>query len=285
VVRNAIETSEPVIQAGRHRLDVSLPGEPLWVEGDPVRLAQIVSNLLNNAAKYTPDGGLVALTVQRERDCVLLTVRDNGIGIAPDGLTRIFDMFSREGRGAGRAEGGLGIGLTLSRRLAEMHGGAIEARSAGEGLGSEFVVRLPIASSSAQPEPAHRSATLRQSLRVLVVDDNRDAADSLGQVLELLGATVTVAYDGPSAVAAFDASDASVVLLDIGLPGMSGYEVAHAMRARHPERRPVIIAVTGWGQEADRMHAAAAGIDHHLVKPADIDQLQDLLGRVTPAVH
>ncbi|HEY6511395.1 MAG TPA: response regulator [Burkholderiaceae bacterium] len=280
VVRNATETSEPVILAGHHRLDISLPGEPLWIEGDPVRLAQILSNLLNNAAKYTPDGGVLALTAQRERGWVVLTVRDNGIGIAPDGLTRIFEMFSREGRGVGRAAGGLGIGLTLSRRLAEMHGGTIEARSAGVGLGSEFVVRLPAVALGAQPAPERKPAGLREPVHVLVVDDNRDAAESLGKVLELLGATVTVAYDGPSAVEAFGATDAAVVLLDIGLPGMSGYEVARAMRSRHPQRRPYIIAVTGWGQEGDRRKAAEAGIDHHLVKPADIDRLQELLDNV-----
>jgi PAS domain S-box-containing protein len=283
VVRNATETSGPVIQAGRHRLDVSLPGEPLWIEGDSVRLAQILSNLLNNAAKYTPEGGVLALTAQRENDWVVLTVRDNGIGIAPDGLKRIFDMFSREGRGVGRAEGGLGIGLTLSRRLAEMHGGTIEARSPGEGLGSEFVVRLPGAASSPPPEPQRKSAKLQKPVHVLIVDDNRDAAESLGQVLELLGATVTVAYDGPSAVEAFSATDASVILLDIGLPGMNGYEVARAMRSRHPERRPLIIAVTGWGQKGDRLEAEEAGIDHHMVKPADIDRLQELLGGLAQA--
>ncbi|HEX6721557.1 MAG TPA: ATP-binding protein, partial [Burkholderiaceae bacterium] len=277
VVRNATETSAPVVQAGRHRLDISLPGEPLWIDGDAVRLAQILSNLLNNAAKYTPDGGALALTAEREGDSVVLTVRDNGIGIAPDGLQRIFDMFSREGRGAGRTEGGLGIGLTLSRRLAEMHGGTIEARSAGLGLGSEFLVRLPLAGPSPAPEPARMPVELTRRTHVLVVDDNRDAAESLAQVLELLGATATVAFDGPSAVEAFSTTDVSVVLLDIGLPGMSGYEVARAMRSRHPERRLFIVAVTGWGQEADRLEAEKAGIDHHMVKPADIDRLQELL--------
>jgi CheY-like chemotaxis protein len=285
VVRNATETSEPVIQAGRHRLDISLPGEPLWIEGDPVRLAQILSNLLNNAAKYTPDGGMLALTARRADDWVELMVRDNGIGIAPEGLARIFDMFSREGRGVGRAEGGLGIGLTLSRRLAEMHGGTIEARSPGEGLGSEFVVRLPLAAQRAQPKPESRPAGLSKPLHVLVVDDNRDAAESLAQVLELLGATVTVRYDGPAAIEAFSSTDASVILLDIGLPGMSGYEVARAIRARYPERRPFIIAVTGWGQEGDRRAAAEAGVDHHLVKPADIKQLQELLDSVAQTAN
>jgi CheY-like chemotaxis protein len=189
-------------------------------------------------------------------------------------------MFSREGRAVERAEGGLGIGLTLSRRLAEMHGGTIEARSPGEGLGSEFVVRLPAAVQRAQAKLARKPAALSKPLHVLVVDDNRDAGESLGQVLELLGATVTVAYDGPSALEAFGSTDASVIVLDIGLPGMSGYEVARAIRTRHPERQPFIVAVTGWGQEGDRRSAAESGIDHHLVKPADIDRLQQLLDSV-----
>jgi len=277
VVRNAVETSEPVVQAGRHRLDVSLPGEALWLEGDPVRLAQILSNLLNNAAKYTPDGGLIKLSARRDGDGVLISVRDNGIGIATDGLSRIFEMFVREGRGGAQAQGGLGIGLTLSRRLAEMHGGTIEARSRGEGHGAEFIVRLPLAAAPTSHATPPRPLALAAPMRVLVVDDNRDSAESLGMVLQMLGAEVTLAHDGHSAIDAFGAGNSSVVLLDIGLPGMDGYEVARRLRARHPDRHPTIVAVTGWGQEDDRRKAREAGIDHHIVKPADIDQLQHLL--------
>jgi len=280
VVRNAVETSEPVVQAGQHRLDVSLPGEALWIEGDAVRLSQILSNLLNNAAKYTPDRGLIALTAQRDGDGVLISVRDNGIGIAADGLSRIFDMFRREGRGGHRAQGGLGIGLTLSRRLAEMHGGTIEARSQGEGLGAEFVVRLPLASPSAPPAAQSAPSRLLAPLRVLVVDDNRDSAASLGMLLQMLGAEVQLAHDGRAAVEAYGAGNPAVVVLDIGLPGMDGYEVARTLRARHPDRSPTIIAVTGWGHEGDRQRAREAGIDHHLVKPADIEQLQRLLAPI-----
>ena len=277
VVRNAVETSEPVVQAGHHRLDISLPGEALWIEGDPVRLSQILSNLLNNAAKYTPDGGLISLAARRDGESVSISVRDNGIGIATDGLTRIFEMFAREGRGSARAQGGLGIGLTLSRRLAEMHGGAIEARSKGEGQGAEFLVRLPLAPAATKSAAESKPLTLSSPMRVLIVDDNRDSAASLGMVLEMLGAEVTLAHDGRSAIDAFGAADASVVLLDIGLPGMDGYEVARTLRAGHPERHPTIVAITGWGQEEDRRKAREAGIDHHLIKPADIGQLQDLL--------
>jgi len=272
-----VETSEPVVQAGRHRLDVSLPGEALWLEGDPVRLAQILSNLLNNAAKYTPDGGLIKLSARRDGDGVLISVRDNGIGIATDGLSRIFEMFVREGRGGAQAQGGLGIGLTLSRRLAEMHGGTIEARSRGEGHGAEFIVRLPLAAAPTSHATPPRPLALAAPMRVLVVDDNRDSAESLGMVLQMLGAEVTLAHDGHSAIDAFGAGNSSVVLLDIGLPGMDGYEVARRLRARHPDRHPTIVAVTGWGQEDDRRKAREAGIDHHIVKPADIDQLQHLL--------
>jgi signal transduction histidine kinase len=280
IVRNAVETSGPLIQEGRHGLDVSLPGETLWVEGDPVRLAQILSNLLNNAAKYTPDAGAIALSARRDGGVALISVRDNGIGIAPEALSRIFEMFSREGREGARGQGGLGIGLSLSRRLAEMHGGTIEAKSEGIGRGSEFIVRLPVAHAAADTAQSPRLAGTVPAMRALVVDDNQDAATSLGMVLSMLGADVTTAYDGPAAIAAFASTDPSVVLLDIGMPGMDGYEVARTLRLRFPERRPAIVALTGWGQEDDRRRAREAGIDHHLVKPAEIEVLRELLARI-----
>ena len=220
---------------------------------------------------------MISLAARRDGESVSISVRDNGIGIATDGLTRIFEMFAREARIDGRAQGGLGIGLTLSRRLAEMHGGSLEARSKGEGHGAEFVVRLPLAAPAVKRAAEPKPLTLSSPMRVLIVDDNRDSAASLGMVLEMLGAEVTLAHDGRSAIDAFSADDASVVLLDIGLPGMDGYEVARTLRARHPERRPTIVAITGWGQEEDRRKAREAGIDHHMIKPADIGQLQDLL--------
>jgi signal transduction histidine kinase len=284
VVRNAVETSEPAIHAGGHRLDISLPAEALSLQGDPVRLAQILSNLLNNAAKYTDHGGNIVLSVRREGEAALISVRDNGQGISADGLTRIFEMFTREARGRSGDQGGLGIGLTLSRRLAEMHGGSIQAHSDGPGKGSEFVVRLPLARSPVKKDGAAKAPDLSLPMRVLVVDDNRDAAESLGMLLGALGATVQLAFDGPSAIEAFASSDPSIVLLDIGMPGMNGYEVARTLRARFPDRRVPIVALTGWGQEEDRRLAMAAGIDHHLVKPAEFEALSGLLSRLSTRI-
>jgi CheY-like chemotaxis protein/anti-sigma regulatory factor (Ser/Thr protein kinase) len=261
IVRNAVETSQPHIQAGKHRLDVSLPGEPLWLEGDPVRLTQVLGNLVNNAAKYTDIGGTITLSARRDGDEAVLSVRDTGCGISAAGLERIFDMFTREDH-IRRNQGGLGIGLTISRRLVEMHGGTIAAQSEGEGRGSEFIVRLPLADASSQAAGATPQLASLPALPMLVVDDNQDAATTLSALLEVLGADVTVANDGPSALDAFAASDPAVVLLDIGMPGMDGYEVARALRQRFPERRPTIIALTGWGQPEDRRKAQEAGIDH-----------------------
>ena len=287
IVRNAVETSQPLVQSGRHRLDISLPSDELWIDGDPVRLAQMLSNLLNNAAKYTPDGGLISLAVKRHSNKVQINVRDNGIGISADRLSGIFEMFSRGDHDDVRGQQGLGIGLTLARRLAEMHGGSIEAHSEGEGLGSEFVVRLPLAdpnvvTSVDRSDRRVPSPDSEQSLvmKILVVDDNRDSAESLGMVLRTLGADVQLAHDGYAAIDAFGSGDSSVVLLDIGLPGIDGYGVAKALRARFPERRATIVAITGWGQEDDRRRAREAGIDYHLVKPAGIEELQNLLGNI-----
>ncbi len=283
VVRNALETSQHLIQAAKHRLNVSLPEDAMWLEGDPVRLAQILANLLNNAANYTDPGGEISVQVRRHDDAVAISVRDNGVGIAPDALPRMFEMFSRGDRASGRGQGGLGIGLALARRLAEMHGGSLEAFSAGTGKGSEFTVRLPLAADQA-PQAAgtgHVDAAIPKQ-RILVVDDNRDAADSLGMILRLLGADVRIARDGLEALDAFPSYDPSVVLLDIGMPGMDGYEVARAIRARFPERHATIVALTGWGQDEDRRRAQEAGFDHHLVKPAEIGALQLLLASLNP---
>jgi len=278
VLRNAVETSEPLILAARHRLDLSMPDESLWLEGDPVRLAQILSNLLDNAAKYTPDGGVLSLSARRAGDSVAISVRDNGSGIERESLSRIFDMFERVDGAGARGHSGLGIGLTLSRRLAEMHGGTIEALSDGEGRGSEFVVRLPLAAGA--PEalalPAGTAQDLAQ-LSILVVDDNVDSAESLGLLLEAFGANVRVAHDGRSAIDIFGATRPAVVLLDIGMPDLDGYEVARTLRALYPHERSTFVALTGWGQEDDRRRAREAGFDHHLVKPAQVEALQSLL--------
>jgi PAS domain S-box-containing protein len=271
VVRNAVETSAPLIDAAAHRLELALPPEPLVADGDPVRLTQILANLLNNAARYTARGGRISVTLAREGGAACIRVRDTGSGIAPELLPRLFAMFSRGGNSSG-----LGIGLALARRLAEMHGGSIEAKSEGPGRGSEFVVRLPLlAGAPAAQAPRPPAAKLRPR-RILVVDDNRDAADSLAMLLSFLGAEVETANDGPGAIAAFERVRPAAVLLDLGMPGMDGYEVARSLRAAGADGVP-IIALTGWGQDEDRRRAREAGFDHHLIKPADMGALQALL--------
>jgi PAS domain S-box-containing protein len=278
IVRNAVETIGPLLQSAGHRLAVSVPDAPLWLEGDPVRLGQILSNLLDNAAKYTEDGGAIRVTARREGDGAVISVADNGTGIAADMLPRMFEMFSRGERHSARGQGGLGIGLALARRLAQMHDGSLEARSEGAGKGSEFTLRIPLAQDQrgAAAQGAGAEAAFAKK-RILVVDDNHDAGDSLGMILERLGAEVRIVRDGPEALAAFPAYDPSVVLLDIGMPGMDGYEVARTLRERFPERNAALVALTGWGQEKDRQQARDAGFDHHLVKPAEIGALKELL--------
>jgi CheY-like chemotaxis protein/nitrogen-specific signal transduction histidine kinase len=282
IVRHGMETSKPLIEAGNHRLSVTLPAEPLTVEGDMVRLSQVVANLLNNAAKYTPPGGQIAVSVRREGQWIALAVRDNGIGIAPAALPNIFEMFVQVDQDHKRTQGGLGIGLALVKRLVEMHGGAVQAASAGEGKGSEFTVRLPLASRQLpQPEQLpekSRNAPTRR--RVLVVDDNQDAASSLGMLLGLLGSEVQTANDGRSALALVERYRPDVVLLDLGMPGMSGYEVAQRVRELPQFREVKLIALTGWGQEDDRRRTREAGFDHHLVKPVNLEALQVLLSEV-----
>ncbi|HYX63117.1 MAG TPA: ATP-binding protein [Burkholderiales bacterium] len=278
MVRHALETSQPLLKAARHQLSVALPGEPLWVDGDPVRLAQILANLLNNAAKYTAPGGRIAVVARKREGFVEVAVRDNGPGVAPEALPRLFEMFARGGGPDRGGQGGLGIGLALSRRLAEMHGGSLGAKSEGPGRGAEFMLTLPLA---APPQPGEVSpptpAAQLPARRILVVDDNRDAAESLSLVLKFLGADVQVANDGRQALDAFQSYRPAVVFLDIGMPGMDGYEVARRMRAQQDGARPAIIALTGWGQQTDRQRAREAGFDHHLVKPADLGALQALL--------
>ncbi len=279
VLRNALETSEPLIAAAQHRLSVSLPGAPIVLEADPVRLAQVFANLLNNAARYTPPGGAVSVAARREGGEAVVEVSDTGEGIDPAELPRLFEMFSQGERTSRRSQGGLGIGLALVRRLLEMHGGNVRAESAGRDRGSRFTVRLPLG-PAAHALPERASARPEQAApprRVLVVDDNRDAANSLGMLLKFLGADVAVAHDGPGALEAFESYRPAIVLLDIGMPGMNGYDVARAIRGRPAGRGVPLIALTGWGQEEDRRRAREAGFDHHLIKPADIGALQSLL--------
>ena len=281
VVRNAVETSHPLIEAAGHQLTVSLPREPLWLDGDPVRLAQILANLLNNAAKYTEPAGASRCRRGARTATRSIAVRDNGAGIAADALPRLFEMFHAAAPRAGATERP-GHRPLARPRLAEMHGGTVTVKSEGPGKGSEFTVRLPLAASRPAPTADRGPEDVLPPRRILVVDDNRDAADSLGLLLEVLGAEVRVARDGPEALEAYSAYEPAVVLLDIGMPGMDGYEVARRIRAQSPGPRPTIVALTGWGQEEDRREAREAGFDHHLVKPAEIGALKELL-RSIPA--
>jgi CheY-like chemotaxis protein len=284
-LRGAMELSHQAIEAAHHELTLELPSSPLIVEGDAVRLAQVFANLLNNAAKYTGDGGRIQVVVGREDDVAVISVRDNGSGISCEMLPHVFELFVQGGQPADRAPSGLGIGLTLARRLVEMHAGSVVAHSEGPGCGSEFVVRLPLAAALTAGKENERVArgTRLADRRILVVDDNRDAASSLGTLLEALGADVRVVCDGRAALAALDTFRPSVIVLDIGMPGMDGHEVARRVRQRPGCRNTTLIALTGWGQEEDRRRSQAAGFDHHLVKPADIGALQALLASLDEA--
>jgi len=282
-LRSAVEISRPMLDAGAHVLVVDVPEEPVFVEGDAVRLTQVFANLLTNAAKYTNAGGRVWLTLTRTGACALVSVRDNGIGIARAQLESIFDMFMQVDRSNRRAQGGLGIGLTLVRSLVALHGGRVEARSTGPGAGSEFVVELPVLAAAGAAERAPARLSAFPSNRVLIVDDNRDAAETLASLLESLGATVAVAGSGADALRAVTAFSPDAVVLDVGMPGMDGYEVARRIRSMPGSERLVLIALTGWGQDHDIVLARAAGFDHHLVKPPDLEVLLQLMGNVAAA--
>ncbi|HEY1377292.1 MAG TPA: ATP-binding protein [Gemmataceae bacterium] len=279
-VRRAVETAQPVIDARGHRLALDLPADPVPVRGDLVRLAQALSNLLANAAKFTARAGLIRVAVAETDGSAVVRVRDTGAGIPPELLPHVFDLFVQADRSAARTQGGLGVGLTLVKRLIEMHGGTIEAHSAGPGKGSEFVVRLPLAADAVRDGGSevspHSPLPALQSLRVLVVDDNVDAAESLAVLLRAAGHDARTAHSGPEAVAAAAVRPTAVVL-DIGLPGMDGYAVARELRRRPETAGAKLIALTGYGQDADRDKAREAGFDHHLTKPVEFDELQRLL--------
>jgi signal transduction histidine kinase/CheY-like chemotaxis protein len=286
LVGRAAETTRPLIEARRHQLTVALPDGPVLLEADPTRLEQVLANLLNNAAKYTEPGGAIRLAVERARGDAVVRVRDTGIGMPPEVLARAFDLFVQGDRGLARSEGGLGIGLTLVRSLVEMHGGTVTAHSDGPGQGSEFVARLPALPNGAGPTspPREQAGPAGQSRRVLVVDDNRDSADSLALLLRLAGHAVQVAYDGRAALEAARAAPPEAVLLDIGLPGMDGYAVARRLREELGAQRVLLVAISGYGQEDDRVRSREAGFDHHLVKPVDPDAVRALLAdRSVPA--
>jgi signal transduction histidine kinase/ActR/RegA family two-component response regulator len=282
-VQHALESADPIIQASGHHLSVNVPTD-LLVDGDPVRLSQIFFNLLSNAAKYTPPSGTIDISAKRVDATAVVTVRDNGDGIPREMLDRIFDMFVQVNQPGRRTIGGLGVGLTLVRELVEMHGGSVHAASRGPGEGSEFVVRLPLAPAAGLPAAKPKAATTSASadgLRALVVDDNKDAADTFAHVLRNEGVVSTVAYSGPQALEAVKAEHPPIVFLDLGMPGMDGFEVARRIRAAAPDEHPVLVAVTGWGSDEDRRRSAAAGFDHHLVKPVQPERLRTLLRALT----
>lgn len=279
VIQMAVETSRPLIEGGGHELTVTLPGEPVHLDADPVRLAQILSNLLNNAAKYTEPGGHIRLTGRQEGDEVVVSVQDDGIGVPAEMLPAIFDVFSQAK--LQRSLGGLGIGLSLARGLTELHGGRIEARSDGDGKGSEFVIRLPRATADAAlttreaDRNGHPPTVAKR--RLLIVDDLRDSADTLATLLTMMGHEVHTAYDGEQAIAAAEQFRPDAVLLDIGMPKLNGYEACRRIRKQPWGRTMFLIAVTGWGQDDDRRRTAEAGFDHHMVKPLDPALLNRLL--------
>lgn len=283
LLAQAVETSRPLIDERRHTLHLELPPEPVHLEADLTRLSQVMSNLLNNAAKYMEPEGRIWLSAEVQGTEVRLRVCDEGVGIPAEMLSRIFDPFMQVDHSLDRSEGGLGIGLALVRSLVEMHGGSVEASSEGPGRGSEFVVRLPVlrigraletpeqSSPKAGPAPAGR--------KVLVVDDNRDGAESLSMLLELAGHEVHLAHDGEEALSRFESVRPEVVLLDIGLPKLDGFEVARRLRGEGKNRDILLIALTGYGKEGDRSLSREAGFDHHLVKPVEPTVLMDLLAR------
>jgi signal transduction histidine kinase/CheY-like chemotaxis protein len=278
VVQAAIDTSRPAIDAARHELRVDLPPRAVYVRGDAVRLTQVFANLLINAAKYTDDGGHLAVTIRVQDGRAQVGVRDDGIGLSPDQLRAVFDMFTQVDRSSRRAQGGLGIGLTLVRSMVAMHGGTVEARSEGLGRGSEFVVELPVVDGAAHRDTAGALPAAFPRRRILVVDDNRDAAETLRELLETLGASVCTAHSGAAALEAVRTWAPDAVLLDLGMPGMDGFEVARVIRSSPQCADLLLIALTGWGQEHDRRRSRAAGFDHHVVKPPDLDALRALLG-------
>ena len=291
VLRHAVEASRGLIDENRHQLSLSFPETSLRVYGDAVRLEQVFTNLLNNAARYTPKGGQIGLSARQDEDGAIISVRDNGIGILPDMLPRLFDMFAQERRIAIGAQEGLGIGLHLVQRLVKMHGGSVEAHSGGKDQGTEIVVRLPLSQtqtseinaapeSTAAPENTaapESTASASRDIRVLVVDDNHDAGEVLAMLLESMGFEARAVDSGPAALAALSDYQPNVILMDIGMPGMSGYDVARHIREQPQYEHIKLVALTGWGQEKDRRLSRESGFDHHLTKPVDFKVLKSLI--------
>ena len=278
VIEHAVEASQPLIEQCGHQLTVSLPSQPIYLDADAIRLAQVFSNLLNNAAKYTKTGGHIWLTASEEGSDAVIRVRDNGIGISSDMLARVFEMFTQVDRSLERSQGGLGIGLTLVRRLIDVHDGTIDAHSEGDGQGSEFIVRLPFMPSPLEtPKTAGVQPTTLHGSRILVVDDNKDSADSLAMLLRLKGNEIRTAYDGIEAVTVAEMFHPQLVLLDIGLPKLNGYDVARRIRQLPWGQDVILVAQTGWGQDEDRRRSEEAGFNFHIVKPVELSRLETLL--------
>ena len=282
VLEASLESGQTVFDASHHDIRLDLPARPVWVTGDAARLAQVVGNLLNNACKYTPEGGRISLVLTQEDGEAVVRAIDNGVGIAPELLEQVFEMFTQADRTMERARGGLGIGLSLVRRLVELHGGTVKAESAGIGMGSTFVVRLPVAVDDGADDAKARSkvATPTPHLKVLVVDDNKDVADGLAALLEFDGHEIRIAYDGPSALREAAAFGPDVVFCDIGMPVMSGHELAARLRADPRHKSTLLVAVTGWGNEDDKRRSVEAGFDMHFTKPISFEQVESVLARL-----
>jgi PAS domain S-box-containing protein len=282
IVHDAIEGSEPLLIAQKHKLELSLSEQPLFLRADPTRLSQVLTNILNNAAKYTPPGGKIVLSTRKRGSEAVISVQDNGIGILPEMQNKIFDLFSQSHRAVGREQGGIGVGLSIARKLVEMQGGRIEVHSEGAGHGSEFVIFLPLAdekSSPMAPEPGLNAHLRRRASnkRVLVIEDEADVAESTAMLLEELGAKARIVHSGCEAPAAIEAFDPHIVLLDLGMSELDGFETARLIRRSAKGRHLKLVALTGWGQEKDRAKTLEAGFDSHLTKPASIEHLEALL--------
>jgi CheY-like chemotaxis protein len=279
ILESAAATVKALVEERKHTLNMDIQRGTLWVNVDPTRLEQVVVNLLNNAAKYSENAGHILLSARNEAGEVVISVKDRGVGIPPEKLPEMFELFAQGDRSLARSEGGLGIGLTIVKKLVEMHGGTISATSEGLGKGSEFIIRLPASSRPSELRPLASATELQASkkARILVVDDNVDTARGMARLLKLLGHEVATAHSGQEAIEVARAHQQDFILLDIGLPGMSGYEVASQLRKEECCREAVIVAISGYGQEEDRRRSKEAGFDFHLVKPLDHDALLTLL--------
>jgi len=280
IIKSAIESSKPLIENGKHELKINIPEQKIWLEGDLTRLAQAISNVLNNAAKYTNEGGLIAITVTLDGSNVLIAIADNGLGIRSDMLPKVFELFTQVDHNLERSQGGLGIGLALVKNLVEMHGGSIKAQSDGLNKGSVFTFRLPISETMPATQSGGAETSLndsQQQLKILVVDDNIASAKTTGWMLEMIGHAPTLVHDGLEALEVARKSKFDVILLDIGLPGMNGYDICKELRKDSGFKDTLMIAQTGWGQEKDRRLAYEAGFNHHLTKPVNFEEFAQLI--------